>query len=170
MGSDQRPKTLSLSMRPKRSFTDDDRAIEGLPIRLVIALIVGVFTLGIMLQILGGIDGLETDSEIDVEFPNDAAIDESSANGVTVEVIDEDGNEVTDAHVIAEAGDARMDTALDKHTGASDNTVTFDLDSNGGLELPPDQTTGTVEFHVQPPSDSNWVDDAPNNELLVIDD
>ncbi|RKD97457.1 DUF7382 domain-containing protein [Halopiger aswanensis] len=159
--------TVSISVGSRRSFADDDRAIEGLPIRLVIALIIGVVSLGIMLQILGGIDGFQTDTEVDVRF-DDATIKEDD-DDVSIYVVDEDGNEVTDAVVVAQAGTARMDGALSDDTG-DNNEVEFDFDSEGDLSLAPDQSTGTIEFTVQPPADSNWEDAEPNNELLVVDD
>jgi len=154
-----------------RSLADDDRAIEGLPIRLVIALIVGVVSLGIMLQILGGIDTFETGSEVDVEFEQ-AAVDPGD-DEVSVFVVDDDANEVTGAVVIAEPGaNARMDGAITQETGdcqdCEDNEVELDFD-DAGLELPPDATTGEIEFSVQPPADSNWEDEETNNRLLVVE-
>ncbi|MCL9812898.1 DUF7382 domain-containing protein [Natranaeroarchaeum aerophilus] len=150
-----------------RSFLGDERAIEGLPIRLVIALVIGVASLGIMLQILGGVGTFETDTEVDVEF-EDPSIEEGE-NDVTVNVVDEDGNEVTDAVVVAEAGSVRMDNALSAQTGPDDNSVTFAFGRDANMELPPDQSTGEIEFIVQPPADSNWADEEPNNKLLVIE-
>lgn len=170
MGQTDRSKTVSISLEPTRSFVDDDRAIEGLPIRLVIALIVGVMSLGIMMQILGGIDGFEGNTEVDVEF-DDSTID-TDADDISVYVVDEDGNEVTDAVIVAEAASARMDGALDRETGhcngCDDNEVQFEFNTNGNLELPPDQSTGEIKFLIQPPADSNWADDEPNNRLLVV--
>lgn len=150
-----------------RSLADDDRAIEGLPIRLVIALIVGVVSLGIMLQILGGIDTFETGSEVDVEFPDDETIEAGgdAPNSFTVQVIDEETDTVPDATVIATAGSARMDGALVGETN-EDGEVNFDFEDE--VELPPDADVGTIEFEVQPPADSDWTDEEPNNQLIVV--
>ncbi|MFC7196258.1 hypothetical protein ACFQL4_19210 [Halosimplex aquaticum] len=41
-------------MRRTTTLSQDERAIEGLPIRLVIALVVGVASLAIMMQMIGG--------------------------------------------------------------------------------------------------------------------
>lgn len=166
MGSKRRTEPGDGSPRRRRSFVHDDRAIEGLPIRLVIALIIGVVSLGIMLQILGGIDTFEANTEVDVEFDEDVFYVDTD-DTVTVKVVDEDGNEVPGATVIATAGSAQMDSAIVERAPEDDNEVTIDLRSEG-LRLPPDQDTGTVEFEVQPPSGTNWVDDEPNNELLVV--
>ncbi|MCW8173338.1 hypothetical protein D8S78_20990 [Natrialba swarupiae] len=62
------PKTISVGSGLTHSFADDDRAIEGSPIGLVIALIIGVMSLRIMLRILGGVDTFEGTTEVDVEF------------------------------------------------------------------------------------------------------
>ncbi len=150
-------------------FATDNRAIEGLPIRLVIALVVGVVSLGIMLQILGGIGTFETDTEVDVEFEGDVINlgDGDHTNQFTVMVVDEDGNEVTDATVIATAGSAQMDGAMVETTGDNSNEVGFEF-AEEELRLPPDQDTGTIEFEIQPPSGTSWVDEEPNNELLVV--
>ena len=168
MGSKQRSQARTGSRRPTRSLAADDRAIEGLPIRLVIALIVGVVSLGIMLQILGGVGTFESNTEVDVEFDDDALELGTGDANVTVSVVDEDGNEVTDATVIATAGSARMDSAVIERTPEDDNEVTIDF-SAAGISLPPDQDVGTVEFEVEPPAGTNWEDEEPNNELLVID-
>ena len=168
MGSKQRIQDHTGSRRTTRSLAADDRAIEGLPIRLVIALIVGVVSLGIMLQILGGIGTFESNTEVDVEFDDDVLDLGAGDTSVTVSVVDEDGNEVTDATVIATAGSARMDGAVVERTPEDDNEVTLDL-SAADVSLPPDQDVGTIEFEVNPPSGTSWEDEEPNNELLVID-
>ncbi|WP_083860867.1 DUF7382 domain-containing protein [Natrialba asiatica] len=169
MGSKRRPQLNSVSPGDRRSFADDDRAIEGLPIRLVIALVIGVVSLGIMLQILGGIDTFEGDTEVDVEFEDDVINidDDEHLSEFTISVVDEDGNDVTDTTVIATAGDAQMDGTMVGSTGEDSNKVKFIFD-NKNLRLPPDQDTGTVEFKLQPPSGTNWADENPNNELLVV--
>ncbi|WP_323174384.1 hypothetical protein [Natrialba sp. PRR66] len=166
MGSKRRPQLNSISSGDRRSFADDDRAIEGLPIRLVIALVIGVVSLGIMLQILGGIDTFEGDTEVDVEFEGDSVEIGNNDDSFSVYVVDEDGNDVSDATVVAVPGDARMDDALVKKSG-DDNEVVFDF-TKENLDLPPDQHTGTIEFEIQPPSGTSWADDEPNDELLVI--
>ncbi|WP_049924009.1 DUF7382 domain-containing protein [Halopiger djelfimassiliensis] len=168
MRSKQRTKSGGSPSRTKRSFVDDHRAIEGLPIRLVIALIVGVMSLGIMLQILGGIGTFEGDTEVDVAFQNDTVEVGGNDNKFTVSVVDEEGNEVNDATLVAKPGTAHMDDAIVEGTGSDDNSVTFDF-TNENLELPPDQHTGTIEFDVKPPTGTNWADDEPNDELLVVD-
>jgi len=155
-----------------RSFSSDDRAIEGLPIRLVIALVVGVAALALMLNMLGTI-GEVGDTEVTVEIIDGQTInsdDTGSDAQVTVEVIDENGNDVEDATVIASAGSAQLDGVNDVETGDStpEHEATFDFDGDQGLRA--DQDMGTLEIDVVPPSDSNYIDEQPNPEIIVTDD
>lgn len=168
MGSKRPPKpTVSIS-RPDRSLLEDDRAIEGLPIRLVIALIIGVVSLGIMLQILGSVGTFETNTEVDVDFHDENYVEEDGTTSFELTVLDEDGEEVPEATVIATGGSARMDTIVEETD--EDGVADFDFENEGNLELPPDADTGTIEFEIQPRTDSNWEDSEPNNELIVVAD
>ena len=140
----------------------DDRAIEGLPVRLVIALVVGVASLGVMMNMLSGIDGLAV-SELgarpvpEVTTPGSASVD--------VTVIDADGNPVSGATVVLESGTATIDaTTAEK----SDNSgvATFYVDP----ELGPNQNSGTVAIEIKPPPGSDYVDRRKNTEILVVAD
>jgi len=149
-----------------RSFSSDDRAIEGLPIRLVIALVVGVAALALMLNMLGTI-GDVGDTEVTVDVDDDAQVIEETDSGNTenidLEVIDENGNNVEDATVIVTAGSAQLDGPADEHTGENSHEATVTVDP--GLRA--DQDTGTLEVDVVPPSDSNYIDEQPNPEIVV---
>lgn len=150
----------------RRCLSEDNRAIEGLPIRLVIALIIGIVSLGIMLQILGGIDDFGADTEVDVDFHEDDYIElDDNDNSFTLQVLDEDGQTVPDATVIATGETARMDAVVEETD--DDGELTFNF-RDEGLELPPDADTGTIAFEVEPPTDSDWTDSEPNNELIVV--
>ena len=53
-------------MLRRRAFRSDTRGIEGLPVRLVIALVVGVASLSVMMNMISGISGLAV-AELDVQ-------------------------------------------------------------------------------------------------------
>ena len=145
-------------------FAADDRAIEGLPIRLVIALVVGVASLGIMMNMLSGI-GAITETEVDIEA-DPATIDESDPDDLDITVIGEDGNTVEDATVVITGGTASIEGTPDGSTDA-DGVVEFtDLEPS----LQQGQGTGTLEVEIIPPAESDYVDDRANNEIIVIED
>lgn len=143
-----------------RRLRDDDRAIEGLPIRLVIALVVGVASLSVMMSMLSGLNGLAV-SELDTK-PTPEVV-EPGTGDVAVRVIDADGRPVTAATVVARGETARLSgvqTARTNETGYA----TFTLNPTLG----PNQADGTVTFDVKPPSGSDYVDRRENTAVLVV--
>ena len=155
------------SNRSRSSFARDDRAIEGLPIRLVIALVVGVAALALMLNMLGGI-GDVGDTEVTVEIEDeDQIIDPDSDTEVTISVIDENGNDVEDATVVATAGSAQLEGVVRADTDNGTNEATMNFDGEQSLRA--DQDMGTLELEVIPPSDSNYIDEQPNPEIRVAE-
>jgi hypothetical protein len=143
-----------------RSFRSDERAIEGLPIRLVIALVVGVASLSVMMNMISGLSAvgvteLDTRPVPEVTTPGDQA--------VAVRVVDPDGGPVANATVVARGDTARLDEVATARTNAS-GVATLTL----APSLGPNQADGTVTFDVKPPAGSEFVDRRENTALLVI--
>ncbi|MFB6232823.1 MAG: carboxypeptidase regulatory-like domain-containing protein [Haloarculaceae archaeon] len=146
---------------PDRSLRRDERAIEGLPIRLVIALVVGVASLGVMMNTISGLGTLGV-SELDVQPEPDVI--PANATDVTVTVVDSTGEPVANATVIAKSGDARVDGPVTAETG-DNGTATLTVNPT----LSDNQQQGTVEFDVVPPS-GEYDDRRENTALVVIRD
>ncbi|SNR42566.1 DUF7382 domain-containing protein [Halorubrum vacuolatum] len=148
---------------PDRSRTDfwaDQRAIEGLPVRLVIALVVGVASLSVMMGMIGDIDGLaatelDAQPEPEVTTPGDQSID--------VAVVDPDGTRIADATVIVRGGSARIDGVATATTD-EDGIATVDV----APELGPNQPDGTLTIDIKPPAGSDYVDERENTKVLVV--
>ena len=145
-----------------RRFAADDRAIEGLPIRLVIALVVGVATMSVMLNMLSGVQGLAV-SELDVKPSPDVV--QPGEQELSLTVVDDDGDGVEGATVIVKDGSAEIDSVA---TASSDAdgvaTVTIEADTRTNQE------TGTLVVDVKPPSGSQFVDRRANTEILVVEE
>jgi hypothetical protein len=139
---------------------DDERAIEGLPIRLVIALVVGVASLGVMMQMLSGVSGLAA-TELDTQPAPEVTA--PGAGSVDVRVVTPEGRPVAGATVVAKAGTARLD-GVEHATTGENGTATLDL----APRLGPNQVDGTVRFEVKPPGGSEFVDRRENTKLLVV--
>lgn len=143
-----------------RGLAADERGIEGLPIRLVIALVVGVASLGVMMNTLGGIQALGSE-ELDV-----APSPEVTGPGHTdlaVSVVGPEGERISNATVVAKSGTAQLDsirTATTNGTGVADVAIDPSLGQN--------QAEGTIEFDVKPPAGSQYVDDRQNTEVLIV--
>ena len=143
-----------------RRLLDDDRAIEGLPIRLVIALVVGVASLSVMMQMLSGVSGLAV-TELDTQpTPEVVAPGEQT---VEVRVVTPEGRPVAGATVVAKADTARLDGIVTAETNVN-GTATLDVAPTLGAN----QVDGTVVFDVKPPAGSEFVDRRENTKLLVV--
>jgi hypothetical protein len=156
-------------MQRYRGFTEDERGIEGLPIRLIIAVVVGVAALSIMMSMLGGIDDTFGQTEATAELDN-AVVEE----GDTVELaaITEEGEAINDATIIIRSGTLNIDSPFNEDTGENDNTIEVEIDPDSKSGVDPDwrsnQDIGTLEIHVVPPSDGNFEDGQKNPEITVI--
>jgi hypothetical protein len=140
----------------------DTRAIEGLPIRLVIALVVGVASLSVMLNMLSGLGGLAV-TELDAQ-PSPTVIGPDQEETLTITAVGSDGEPVSGATVIVKGGSATMDGVRTARTGPDGNatvTVTPKLRSN--------QDEGTLSIDIKPPAGSQYADRRSNTEVLVVE-
>lgn len=138
----------------------DERAIEGLPIRLVIALVVGVASLSVMMNTITGLGSLGV-TELDVE--PEPEIVAPGSRSVAVTVVDPEGTPISNATVVAKSGTARLEelkTARTNRTGVAQLDLSPDLG--------PNQAEGTVTLDVKPP-DGSYSDRRENTALLVVD-
>ena len=138
----------------------DERAIEGLPIRLVIALVVGVACLGVMMSTISGLGTLRV-AEVDVE--PDPEVTAPGDTSVTVTVVGPQGAPISDATVVAKSGTATLDSVTTASTG-SNGQASLSLSPSLG----PNQEEGTITFSVKPPAGGNYRDEQANTELLVV--
>ena len=149
-------------MLRRRAFRSDTRGIEGLPVRLVIALVVGVASLSVMMNMISGISGLAV-AELDVR-PEPEVV-EPGKGTVEVSVIDPDGTTVSGATVVARSGSAHLDgvqTATTDENGVAEFELSPELGAN--------QRDGTIEFDVKPPAGGDYADRRENTVLLVVAD
>ena len=144
----------------RRSFRADRRAIEGLPVRLVIALVVGVASLSVMMGMIGNIDGLAS-TELDAQPQPEVTT--PGQQSIDVAVVDPDGSRVADATVIVRSGSAQIDGVATAETNA-EGVATVDI----APELGPNQPDGTLTIAVKPPAGGDYVDDRENTDVLVV--
>jgi hypothetical protein len=155
----------------------DERAIEGLPIRLVIAVAVGVAALGIMLGMLAEFDDFGT-TEVTVEASDELLVpDDGSYETVTLAVVTEDGQPVEDAQLLVTEGSLPLANGpVDLQTGPDSHEATLaigssspDADAHAALDFREGQSRGTIEVEIVPPSGTDLRDERDNPELVVVD-
>jgi len=143
-------------------FASDDRAIEGLPVRLVIAFVVGVATLSVMLSMVSGVNTLGV-SELDAKPSPDVVT--PGHQTIEVTAVDADGNPVSGATVVVKGGTADVDGVATATTG-DDGVATLDVSP----ELGPNQAEGTLKISLKPPAGTEYVDRRENTAVLVVSD
>lgn len=152
--------------RHHRSLLEDERAIEGLPIRLVIALVVGVAALGIMMNVLGTFD-FGANQEVTTAY-DDGVIADGGSVVVTVRETATDAP-VAGATVVPATGEStRLDGAAERTTDES-GQATFELGDGEdavSIDWGPTQDVAELRFDVEP-RDDDLVDEEPNPELVV---
>jgi len=139
---------------------DDERAIEGLPVRLVVSLVVGAACLSVMLNLVNGVGGLAA-SEVDVR-PTPEVV-ETGPQELTLHVVDAEGNAVSGATVVVDGGTASLDGVATAKTGADGNATVSIHPQLGG-----NQERGTLTLDVKPPAGESFVDRRENSHVLVI--
>ena len=157
--ADRRPTPRTDLLRLAR-FRTDTRAIEGLPVRLVVALVVGVASLSVMMNMISGIQGLAV-TELDARPTPEVTT--PGAQDLTLEVVGSDGSPVVDATVVVTGGSAKLDGVATARTDADGNatvSVTPELRSN--------QRDGTLVVDIKPPAGSGFVDRRGNTKVLVV--
>lgn len=156
----------AVSIRDPLAVLEDERAIEGLPIRLVVALVVGVASLSVMMSMVTGIGGLET-AELDAQ-PEPEVVDADSFHGtLTITVVDDDGVPVEGATVLLQPGSAGLGDDAHHAQSDGDGQVVF---RGVQPELDANQYQGTLTIDVQPPAGSKYEDRRENAEVLVLED
>nr|WP_049947866.1 hypothetical protein [Candidatus Halobonum tyrrellensis] len=134
--------------------------MEGLPVRLVIALVVGVASLSVMLNMVSGIGGLAV-TELDARPTPEVTT--PGAQELTVAAVGPDGAPVADATVVVKGGTASLDGVATARTG-DDGTATLSV----APELGANQAEGTLEISIKPPAGGEYVDRRGNTRVLVV--
>ena len=139
---------------------DDERAIEGLPVRLVVSLVVGAACLSVMLNLVNGVGGLAA-SELDVQ-PTPEVV-ETGSQELTLQVVDAEGDAVSGATVVVDGGTASVDGIATGTTG-DDGKATVSVDPRLGGN----RDRGTLTLDVKPPAGERFVDRRENSHVLVV--
>jgi len=153
----------------------DERGIEGLPVRLVVAVTVGVAALGIMLGMLAEFDDPGT-TEVTVEASDELLVPEGGGyEPVTLGVVTEDGQPVEGAQLLVMEGSLPLaDGPVDLQTGSDSHEVTLGIGTTSGVDksvtpaFRDGQSRGTLEIAVVPPSGTDLRDERENPELVVV--
>jgi len=172
--------SLHQDSRPARSFIDhratidrvarrrlrsDERAVEGMPVRLLVAVTVGVAAVTLLLPLPQDVADEEA-AELTVE-PEQTQI--RLGENVTVAVVTESGRPVEDATLLVRGRSLRVPgEPYTVETGEHSNTVTLQIGTTIPAAFRPTQRRGTIAFEVLLDGSASYTDDRTNPEVTVI--
>ncbi|MBX0285590.1 hypothetical protein [Haloarcula salinisoli] len=148
------------------AFLGDERAVAGLPIRLLIAVVLGIASFALMMNALGGVSA-DPQSEIRVEVTNAQTMDVSDSDTLELSVSAGDENDISGATVTIEPDTAKGDVV--QRTTQSDGSVSItDFQSTANVSLRTDQNRGTFDVDVRPPGNSDLKDEQDESEIVIV--
>ncbi|MXR51968.1 hypothetical protein GRX03_10195 [Halovenus sp. WSH3] len=152
-------------------FRSDERAVEGMPIRLLVAVTVGVAAFGLLVPMADQVEQADR-TELTVEpEPRQVTVEPGDTATVRLDVATSDGQPVRAATLVVTGRSVSVENGpLIFETGAN-STVSFDIGASPTadvrLSFRPQQSHGTVQLRIVPPSNSEYVDDLSNPDLTV---
>jgi hypothetical protein len=149
-------------MRLEALFADE-RAIEGLPVRLVVAFVVGVASLSVMLSMVSGLGGLAT-SELGAQLGQGDEVISPNEQSLEVTVVDTEGRPVPGATVLVKPDTADLDEGMTYTKTGDGGTATLTVDP----DLARGQSEGRLQIDIKPPSAGDYRDRQDNTQVLVV--
>ena len=158
--------------RRVRGLGADERAIEGLPIRLVIAVAVGVAALGLMMGTLEEFDGFER-TEVSVRASEELLAVGDGPTSVTLRVVTAEGKSLEDSRILVTGGSAPLAAGpVPLETDADgERRVTVGAGPGADIQVAfrTGQRRGTIDLAPVPPPGDEFVDERGNPQLVVVD-
>lgn len=152
------------------SLGADCRAVEGMPIRLVVAVAVGAAALGLLIPLAETVEHRDS-PEVTVELePRQFALGPDTVRSVQIAVLTESGRPVEDAAVVVSGRSLPVnDGPVVLRTGPESNTIEAEIGTRTSADVRvsfrPAQTRGTLEIDVVPPP--GYEDERNNPEITV---
>lgn len=147
----------------RETILRDTRAVEGMPVRLVVAITVGAAAFGLLVPML---DSVERTAESEIRAVPDSAVvvlDSPDAyEELTIAVRTADGNPVRDASIILSGRSLDLPAGpLVFETGQDDNEIQLTVGMGPGNDVRPvfrpHQSRGTLSLAVKPPAGESTV-------------
>lgn len=149
----------------------DERAVEGMPIRLLVAVTVGIAAFSLLVPMAESVKQAER-TELTVESePRQLTVESGGTSTVRIDIVTTEGAPVEGARLVVSG----------RSLGVTDGPLTFETDEDGSVvfavgpsstadvavSFRPTQRRGTIRLQVVPPPTSEYVDELPNPELTV---
>lgn len=154
-----------------RQFSADERAVEGMPIRLLVAVTVGIAAFGLLVPMAESVERAE-ETELTVESePRQLTVESDGASTVRTDIVTTEGVPVEGATLVVSGRSLDIEDGPVTFETGSGGSVAFDVGTGSAADVPvsfrPTQRRGTIQLRVVPPPTSEYVDDLRNPALTI---
>lgn len=149
----------------------DDRAVEGMPIRLVVAVTVGLAAFSLLVPMADSVDRADR-TEVTVEpEPRQVLVPAMGVTTVRVDVVTVEGAPVSGGTVVVSGQSLPVENGPIPLEANSDGVVEFTVGTEPTADVTvafrPRQHRGTLRFDVRPPPTDKYSDSLDNPEMTV---
>jgi hypothetical protein len=154
-----------------REFHTDERAVEGMPIRLLVAVTVGVAAFSLLVPMAENVEQAQQTELTAEPAPRQITVESDESSTVRVDVVTTDGVPVEGAKLVVSGRSLLVEDGPIVFTTGDASSVTIDIGTSSAADVPvsfrPTQKRGTVRLGVVPPSESAFADELANPEVTV---
>ncbi|MEF8936312.1 MAG: hypothetical protein V5A32_00040 [Halovenus sp.] len=157
----------------RNSIRSDSRAVEGMPIRLVVAVTVGAAAMSLLVPMLDTVEETQqTAVTVEPEHHQVVLDSETTMQDVTVAVVSAEGEPIPESTVIvSERSLPLVDGPQTFETGPDSHEVTLSIGDAPEADVPVSfrrtQQRGTIELGVRPPSNGEFTVRSDHPEITV---
>lgn len=154
-----------------RRFSADERAVEGMPVRLLVAVTVGIAAFALLVPMAESVEQVER-TELTVEpEPRPLTVERDEPTSVRVDIITTDGEPVEGATLVVSGRSLAIEDGPLTFEADGGGSVTFDVGLDSTADVPvtfrATQNRGTLRLRVVGPPSDEHVDNLSNPDLTV---
>jgi hypothetical protein len=152
-------------------FKGDERGVEGMPIRLVVAVTVGIAAFSLLVPMAERVERTEQ-TEVTVESqPRQLTVEPGNASTARIDVVTTDDQPIAGATLVVSGRSAIIEGGPLVFETGDRHTLTLDIGFSSAADIAvafrPTQERGTISVQVVPPSNSAYTDDLVNPEITI---
>jgi hypothetical protein len=154
-----------------RKLRTDERAVEGMPIRLLVAVTVGIAAFALLVPMAERVERAEQ-TELTVESePRLLTVEPGESTAVQINAVTTDGAPVKGATIVVSGRSLIVEDGPLVFEAGQQSSVTVDIGTGSAADVSvsfrPTQNRGTIRVRVVPPPESTFADELANPEVTV---
>lgn len=154
-----------------RAFRNDERGVEGMPIRLLVAVTVGIAAFGLLVPMADSVEQAEQ-TEVTIEpTPRQVTVEPGDAATVRLDTVTTEGEPVEGTSLVVSGRSLTVEDGPLRFDTGSKSSLTVEIGTSSDADVPvgfrPTQNRGTLSLRVVPPPNGEYEDELANPQLTV---